>query len=130
MIETMSLEDNEAGVRRQVWLAIGIILAVYGLLRLSLGAIPQDPAYHLLADTRTFLGVIPHAGDMLTNLAILAAGLLGLAWRNRMTVAPEERTAANVLIAATILLATVLTASLVPALRASRVAPVDALREE
>jgi ABC-type antimicrobial peptide transport system permease subunit len=36
----------------------------------------------------------------------------------------------TVLIAAAILLATVLAASVVPALRASRVTPVEALREE
>ena len=101
----MNIADSEAGVRRQVWLAIGIILTVYGLLRLALGAIAQDPSYHLLADTRTWLGLIPQAGDVLTNLAILAAGLFGLALRGRMTVAPEERSARDVLIAATILTA-------------------------
>jgi hypothetical protein len=96
---------NDDQVRRQVWLIIGAALAAYALLRLSLGPLPQDPSFHLLADTRTFLGFIPRAGDVLTNLAILAAGLFGLALRDRMTVAPEERTALNVLIAATILTA-------------------------
>lgn len=94
---------NGSQIRGRVWLIIATVLVVYGLLRLSLGPIPQDPAYHFLADTRTFLGVIPRAGDVLTNLAILAAGLFGLALRPRMTVAPEERTAVNVLIAASIL---------------------------
>jgi hypothetical protein len=96
---------NDTRVRRQVWLIIGSAAALYGLLRLSLGAMPQDPSYHLLADTRTFLGVIPRAGDVLTNLGILAAGLFGLALRPRMTVAPEEQAAVNVLIAATLLTA-------------------------
>jgi hypothetical protein len=95
----------ETRVRRQVWVVIGAALAVYGLLRLSFGPLPQDPSFHLFADTRTCLGVIPRAGDVLTNLAILAAGLFGLALRNSMMVAPEERTAVNVLIAATILTA-------------------------
>jgi hypothetical protein len=95
----------ESRVRRQVWVVIGAALAVYGLLRLSFGPLPQDPSFHLFADTRTCLGVIPRAGDVLTNLAILAAGLFGLVLRNRMTVAPEERIAVNVLIAATILTA-------------------------
>ncbi len=95
--------DDAARVRRQVWLIIGAVLALYGFLRLSFGPLPQDPAYHLLADTRTCLGVIPHAGDVITNLAILSAGLFGLALRPRMTIAPQERTAVNVLIAATIL---------------------------
>lgn len=96
---------NDTQVRRQVWLIIGIAAVLYGLLRLSFGPLPQDPSYHLLADTRTCLGVIPRAGDVLTSLAILAAGLFGLAQRNRMTVAPEERAAVNVLIAAVILTA-------------------------
>lgn len=94
---------NDARIRRQVWLIIAGVVVLYGLLRLMLGPIPQDPSYHLLADTRVFLGVVPRAGDVLTNLAILAAGLFGLALRPRMTVAPEERAAVNVLIAATLL---------------------------
>ncbi|MGH8641344.1 MAG: hypothetical protein ACRET6_06520 [Burkholderiales bacterium] len=101
----MSAANIESRVRRQVWLVIGAALAVYALLRLSLGPIPQGRSYHLLADTRTFLGAIPRAGDVLTNLAILAAGLFGLALRNRMTVAPEERTTVSMLIAAVILTA-------------------------
>lgn len=96
---------NDTQVRRQVWLIIATIAALYGLLRLSLGPLPQDPSYHLLADTRTCLGVIPRAGDVLTNLAIFAAGLFGLALRPRMTFAPEARTAVDVLIAASILTA-------------------------
>jgi hypothetical protein len=101
----MDAANIDGRVRRQVWTVIGASLAAYGLLRLLLGPLPQDPSYHLLADTRTCLGVIPRAGDVLTNLAILASGLFGLALRNRMTVAPEERTAVNVLIAAVILTA-------------------------
>jgi hypothetical protein len=96
---------NVAQVRRQVWLIVATVLVLYAWLRLSFGPMPQDPSYHLLADTRTFFGVIPRAGDVLTNLAILAAGLFGLVLRNRMTVAPEERTALNLLIAATVLTA-------------------------
>lgn len=100
----MSVANSEAGVRRQTWTAIGIVLAAYALLRLMVGALPQDVSYHLLADTRTFLGV-PRAGDVLTNLAILAAGLFGLALRSRMAVAPEEHAARDLLVAATILTA-------------------------
>ena len=101
----MNNANEAAWVRRQVWLILVAVVALYGLLRLSLGPLPQDPAYHLLADTRTWLGVIPRAGDVLTNLAILAAGLFGLALRTRMNVAPEAYTAVNVLIAASILTA-------------------------
>ena len=97
--------DGSARVRRQVWLTLAAVLTLYGLLRLSFGRLPQDPSFHLLADTRTYLGIVPRAGDVLTNLAILAAGLFGLALRRRMTVAPEARTAVNVLVAASVLTA-------------------------
>jgi len=96
---------DAAQVQRQVWLILGGVMVLYGLLRLSFGPLPQDPAYHLLADTRTCLGVVPRGGDVLTNLAILAAGLFGLSLRTRMTVAPEACTAVNMLIAGSILTA-------------------------
>ena len=44
----------------QTWGLIGISLALYGVLRLVFGPLPQDPAYHILADTR-LCGFIPHA---------------------------------------------------------------------
>lgn len=61
----------------QTWGLIGIALALYGVLRLLFGPLPQDPSYHMLADTRR-CGPIPRAGDVLTNLSILAAGVAGL----------------------------------------------------
>ena len=81
------------------------MLALYGLAWLALGPMPQDPAFHMFADLRTCLGFIPRAGDVLTNLAILAAGLFGLAMRPRMNVAPDERPAADLLIAGAFLTA-------------------------
>ncbi|HWP94985.1 MAG TPA: alkaline phytoceramidase [Gammaproteobacteria bacterium] len=42
------------------------------------GPLPQDPAYHEFADRRVWLGM-PRAGDVLTNLAFVFAGLAGLA---------------------------------------------------
>lgn len=96
--------NGAARVRRQVWLLLAAVVTLYAVLRLSSGPLPQDPAYHALADTRV-CGVVPHAGDVITNLAILLAGVFGLALRRRMTVAPEARTAVNVLIAASILTA-------------------------
>ncbi len=99
----MSGVNDALRVRRQVWLMIGTVAALYGLLRLAIGPLPQDPAYHMFADTRTALGGVPHAWDVLSNLSILAAGLLGLALRPRMTIALEEHAAVNVLIAASIL---------------------------
>jgi hypothetical protein len=61
----------------QTWGLIGIALALYGMLRFVFGPLPQDPSYHILADTR-HCGPIPRAGDVLTNLPILAAGVAGL----------------------------------------------------
>ena len=43
----------------------------------SLPRIPQDPEYHLFADTRTILG-IPNFFDVVSNLVFLAAGIWGL----------------------------------------------------
>jgi hypothetical protein len=74
------------------------VLVLYAVGWLALGPLPQDPAYHMFADLRTCLGFIPRAGDVLTNLAILAAGGYGLAMRSRFNVAPEERPAADLLI--------------------------------
>ena len=100
----MNDTNDSAQVRRQVWLSLLGVVALYGLLRLSLGPQPQDPAYHLLADTRA-CAAVPHAGDVITNFAILLAGVFGLALRPRMSVAPEAGTAVNMLIAASILTA-------------------------
>jgi hypothetical protein len=56
---------------------IGIVLALYGVLRLVLGPLPQDPSYHILTDPPR-CGPIPGAGHVLTNLSILAAGVAGV----------------------------------------------------
>src|SRR5438270_5696810 len=61
--------------RMQTWGLIGIALALYGVLRLVFGPLPQDPWYPILADARR-CGPIPRAGDVLTNLSILAAGVV------------------------------------------------------
>ena len=90
--------------RMQTWGLIGISLALYGVLRFVFGPLPQDPAYHILADTR-FCGFIPRAGDVLTNLSILAAGVAGvLLWR-RVQVEPRERAAYALLVAGMLLTA-------------------------
>jgi len=101
----VSAGDGGRRATRQVWLAIAGVLALYGLAWLVVGPLPQDPAYHLFADLRTCLGVIPRAGDVLTNLTILAAAVFGLAVRPRMHVTPEERPAADLLIAGAFLTA-------------------------
>lgn len=59
--------------------------AVIGLL--VVGRIPQDPAYHLFADTRTIAGV-PNFWNTCSNLLFLLVGLYGL-WRRPLLKIPE-----------------------------------------
>jgi hypothetical protein len=101
----MSGVNDAAQVRRQVWLMIAVVAALYGLFRLAIGPLPQDLAYHLFADTRAGWGGVPHVANIVSNIPILLAGLLGLMLRPRMTIAPEERAAVSVLIAASTLTA-------------------------
>ncbi len=98
------MNSDDARIRRQVWLILCAAAVLWGLLRWRFGPYPQDPAYHCFADTRTFLG-IPRAGDVLTNMAILASGLLGWALRPRMILDMDERAVVNVLIAGSIVMA-------------------------
>lgn len=90
--------------RAQTWGSIGIALVLYAVLRVVFGPLPQDPSYHLLADTR-WCGPIPRAGDVLTNLSILAAGIAGLLLARRVRVAPSERAAYALLVAGMMLTA-------------------------
>lgn len=48
---------------------------------------PQDPAYHGFADTRTLLG-IPNFWNVATNLPFLAVGALGLLQQSRLASPP------------------------------------------
>jgi uncharacterized membrane protein YidH (DUF202 family) len=95
---------GEPRVGRALYLALLGMLALYGIAWITLGPLPQDPAYHLLADTRTCLG-IPRAGDVLTNFAILGAGLFGLVLHPGMNTSHEEQPAVALLIAGTFLTA-------------------------
>lgn len=98
--------DADRRATRAVASALAAVLVLYAAAWLVLGPLPQDPAYHLFADRRTCLGgLIPRAGDVLTNLAILAAGCYGLALRSRLHVTPDERPAADLLILGTFLTA-------------------------
>lgn len=59
---------------------VGILLALLlaGLVGLLfLDPIAQDPAYHIFADTRSFLG-IPNFNDVVSNAGFALAGVLGL----------------------------------------------------
>ena len=88
-------------VRRQAWALAGVALALFAVLRIVLGPLPQWPSYHDLADTRV-LGGMPRAGDVLTNLAILAAGLWGATLGPRLAADDDERVAWRWLVGATI----------------------------
>ena len=54
--------------------AVALLIVV---LAFFVPPIPQDPAYHLFADIRTFADV-PHFGDVISSLALTLAGLIGL----------------------------------------------------
>ena len=90
--------------RRHAWTAAGVALLLYALLRAIFGPLPQWPSYHDFADTRT-LGPIPRAGDVLTNLAILAAGIWVATLRGRVVLVPDERPAYRLFACAAILTA-------------------------
>jgi hypothetical protein len=88
-------------VRWLAWALAGVALALFVLLRLVLGPLAQQASYHDLADTR-MLGPVPRAGDVLSNLAILAAGLWGATLGPRLRADDDERIAWRVLVGATI----------------------------
>lgn len=54
------------------------VLALVPMAWAAMPAIAQDPAYHLFADQRSWLG-IPRAADVLSNLAFVLVGLIGIA---------------------------------------------------
>jgi hypothetical protein len=89
---------------RQTWGLVAIALGLYALLRFYFGPFPQDPAYHVLADTRT-CGPIPRAGDVLTNLAILAAGITGIVLWRRAKIDADERPVYALLVVSIVLTA-------------------------
>lgn len=66
-----------AGVSPRELALVFIMLAPLAAVFVALAPIPQDPAYHNLADNRTFLNV-PNFLNVATNLAFLVIGLMGL----------------------------------------------------
>lgn len=93
-----------ARIRRDAWVFAGIAVGLWAVLRFFLGPLPQWTSYHDFADTRVYLG-IPRAGDVLTNLAILAAGLWGASIGRRAHLTPDERPAYRLLVVGAILTA-------------------------
>ena len=62
--------------RQRIAVVIGLlVLGLAGLLLVE--PIPQDPAYHRFADTRTWFA-IPNFADVVSNTGFAVAGLLGL----------------------------------------------------
>ncbi len=60
----------------RISILIGLLVA--GLIGLSfLDPIAQDPAYHLFADNRSFLG-IPNFNDVVSNTGLAIVGILGM----------------------------------------------------
>ncbi|CAG1004752.1 hypothetical protein BURK1_03141 [Burkholderiales bacterium] len=94
-------DARRARVRRQAWAFAAVAVALWAMLRLVLGPVPQWASYHDLADTRSVLG-IPRAGDVLSNVAILAAGLWGASLAARVRVDADERLAYRLLVVASI----------------------------
>ena len=71
------------------WLLGAIALA--GILAaFALEPIPQDPAYHDFADTRTILGV-PNFWNVASNLPFVLVGLLGLARLSKLRDSTFQR---------------------------------------
>lgn len=105
-MQVAAVSGAEAGrAGRQVVLVLASVLVFYFFARIAFGPVPQPASYHLFADGRLLAGAVPHAGDVLTNLAILAAGLLAIVLRPRMSVSPGERPAVLMLIVGTFLTA-------------------------
>ena len=57
---------------------LGALLGAAVVVAALAARIPQDPAYHRMADTRTLAG-IPNALNVVSNAGFLVVGLLGLA---------------------------------------------------
>jgi hypothetical protein len=66
----------EADITRHALIALSASALVVAALVVP--ALPQDPAYHLFADRRSWLG-IPNSLNVLSSLAFAVVGLLGLA---------------------------------------------------
>ncbi|MCM2305195.1 MAG: ceramidase [Elusimicrobia bacterium] len=66
-------------------------IAAFAVIATFLHApIPQDPAYHLFADTRALAG-IPNFADVASNFIFLIAGVYGLSRRKRLAEPGGER---------------------------------------
>jgi hypothetical protein len=60
----------------RVWLLLGLLIVVVFIVGM-LEPMPQDPNYHLFADSRTFFG-ISNFNDVVSNIGFAVVGVLGL----------------------------------------------------
>lgn len=63
--------------RTRIWIIVALTLAAAAGILAFIPPIAQDPAYHLFADQRFFLG-IPNFANVVSNLAFVVIGLVGL----------------------------------------------------
>jgi Ceramidase len=80
--------------RRELGLVLVVAAPLLYLMFVHGAPIPQDPAFHVFADTRTFLG-LPHFANVVSNIGFLIAGAIGLTWclRNPATAVVRSWTA-------------------------------------
>jgi hypothetical protein len=91
VVKKSAVERTAPPTRSETWVIVA--LAAAALLWLVLPPIPQAQSYHHFADNRSLLGIIPNAADVLSNLAFVAVGLLGLLRTRRAAamLAPATR---------------------------------------
>ncbi|MEO8223233.1 MAG: ceramidase domain-containing protein [Gammaproteobacteria bacterium] len=70
--------------RHHAAVVIATAVLVFILVFVLVPPIPQDPAYHLFADARTFFGV-PNFANVASNLPLLLVGGLGVATLTRVS---------------------------------------------
>ena len=74
---------GQLSYRQRILVLLGLLaLAVLGAL--ALPPIPQDPGYHMFADSRSLLG-IPNFNDVVSNAGFALVGIFGalMVWRER-----------------------------------------------
>jgi hypothetical protein len=79
----------QTGWRTAALLALVFSPLAY-LLLLHGGPIPQDPGYHVFADSRSYLG-LPNFGNVASNLLFLLVGAAGALWCHRGPASGAQR---------------------------------------
>lgn len=74
-VTSIGLGNKRTFTWQHLILVVLVVGSMIGLL--SLDPLPQNPEYHMFADTRQFFG-IPNYFDVISNLLFLAVGISGL----------------------------------------------------